>query len=153
MSQDAPKKVKKLSKKESADKFKAAKELIKSVGRRKTSVARISLCQGTGAIAINGRPYAEYVAGREYLISLILKPLNIVQMATSFDIDIKADGGGIAGQADAIRLGIARALILVNPQLKGILSKEGCLARDSRAKERKKYGRKKARKRFQFSKR
>jgi small subunit ribosomal protein S9 len=127
--------------------------LANAVGRRKTGIARVMVSKGTGNISINGKDYKDYVSNRFILIQAIQKPLQIANAVSSFDIKIIADGGGISSQADAVKLGIARALVQMDPSLKKILGKEGCLVRDSRAKERKKYGRKRARKRFQFSKR
>lgn len=129
------------------------KNIIQAVGRRKTAVARVALVPGSGKITINEKPYEQYVSNRYALISLITKPMKIIPALNSYDINVRANGGGIASQADAVRLGISRAIIKIDPEKKSILSKEGCLARDPRIKERKKYGRKKARKRFQFSKR
>lgn len=129
------------------------RDIVTAVGRRKTSVARIALSPGEGKILINGKPYQEYVSNRHALVSLIEKSLNTSQSNNSFDINIRVNGGGVSSQADAIRLGIARAIVKTNPEKKIALSKGGCLARDPRIKERKKYGRKKARKRFQFTKR
>lgn len=136
-------------------KTKPAKKIniIQAVGRRKTAVARVALVPGEGKITINEKPYEEYVSNRHVLISIITKPARIVPSLNSYDVKVRANGGGVASQADAIRLGISRAIIKIDPEKKSILSKEGCLARDPRIKERKKYGRKKARKRFQFSKR
>ncbi len=124
-----------------------------AVGRRKTSVARVVLFSGSGGIVINGKPYEDYVSGRHKLISEILKPFSSVNLNNVYDVAVKASGGGIASQAEAIKLGIARALLLVDQTMKPVLSKAGCLVRDSRMKERKKYGRKRARKRFQYTKR
>ena len=121
-------------------------------GRRKSSVARVFLRQGSGKITVNGRPFDEYFptdAGR----ILALFPLQVVDRAVRFDVIVLANGGGIAGQSGAIRLGIARALVEFNAELRGPLKKAGLLTRDPREHERKKYGQKGARKRFQFSKR
>ncbi|HVW10409.1 MAG TPA: 30S ribosomal protein S9 [Bryobacteraceae bacterium] len=121
-------------------------------GRRKSSVARVFLRPGSGKITVNGRPFEEYFptdAGRipaRY-------PLQVVEMADRFDVVVLASGGGVAGQSGAIRLGIARALTEFNAELRGPLKKAGLLTRDPREHERKKYGQKGARKRFQFSKR
>ena len=129
------------------------KPLAIAVGRRKTAVARVFLHPGAGTIRINKRDYKDYVANRELLIAAILEPLKIVNHLASYHAEVLCNGGGVASQADAVKLGIARALCLVDPVLKPQLSKAGCLARDPRAKERKKYGRKRARKRFQYTKR
>jgi small subunit ribosomal protein S9 len=129
------------------------KEGFYAVGRRKTSVARIRLVKGDGVITINGRGYEDYVAQRHNLITEILKPFLATNLNRLYSVEIKANGGGVASQAGAVKLGIARALIMMDPELKSQLSKAGCLVRDPRMKERKKYGRKRARKRFQYSKR
>ncbi|MFA5098019.1 MAG: 30S ribosomal protein S9 [Candidatus Margulisiibacteriota bacterium] len=129
------------------------KPLAVAVGRRKTSVARVFLYPGSGAIFINKRDYRQYVSSRQLLISSILEPLVIVNQLSSYDAEVLCRGGGVASQADAVKLGIARALCRIDAALKPQLSKAGCLARDPRAKERKKYGRKRARKRFQYTKR
>jgi small subunit ribosomal protein S9 len=121
-------------------------------GRRKTSIARVFLRPGSGKIIVNGRPIENYFpteAGR----LPVRQPLETVEMQDRFDVVVLANGGGIAGQAGAIRLGIARALVEFNADLRGALKKAGLLTRDPRAHERKKYGQKGARKRFQFSKR
>ncbi|MCX5749393.1 MAG: 30S ribosomal protein S9 [Candidatus Saganbacteria bacterium] len=132
---------------------KAAEETFCAVGRRKTSVARVKLYKGEGKITINGRDHEVYVAGRHILISEMLKPLKIANVPGVYSIDVIANGGGVCSQAGAIKLGIARALVLIDPSLKSILGKAGCLVRDPRTKERKKYGQKRARKRFQYTKR
>ncbi len=129
------------------------KPLAVAVGRRKTAVARVFLYQGSGGIVVNKRDYKQYVSNRQLLISSILEPLVIVNQLSSYNAEILCRGGGVASQADAIKLGIARALCRIDAALKPQLSKAGCLARDPRAKERKKYGRKRARKRFQYTKR
>ncbi len=124
-----------------------------AVGRRKTAIARVHMIKGDGKILINGMPYQEYVSNRHCLMTEIEKPFKIANIAGVYRVLVKTSGGGIPGQADAVKLGIARALVMMDPALKGMLGKAGCLVRDSRAKERKKYGQKKARKRFQYSKR
>jgi small subunit ribosomal protein S9 len=121
-------------------------------GRRKTAIARVFLRPGKGDIIINGRPLDQYFpteAGRVPVRQALL----VAEMADKFDVLILAHGGGIAGQADAVRLGIARALVEFNGELRPKLKKAGFLTRDPRKHERKKYGQKGARKRFQFSKR
>ena len=121
-------------------------------GRRKTAIARVFLRPGKGDITINGRPLEQYFpteAGRVPVRQALL----VAEMADKFDVLVLAHGGGIAGQADAIRLGIARALVEFNGELRPKLKKAGFLTRDPRKHERKKYGQKGARKRFQFSKR
>jgi small subunit ribosomal protein S9 len=121
-------------------------------GRRKKAVARVFLRPGNGSITVNGRPYNEYFT-TETARAVVRQPLLATETAEKFDVLILADGGGFAGQADAARLGIARALVEFNTELRGRLKSAGYLTRDPRAHERKKYGQKGARKRFQFSKR
>lgn len=123
-----------------------------ATGRRKTSIAQVRLLQGTGKITINGRSLEEYFPIETHRIK-ILRPLEITKTIGKFDISIKTNGGGISGQAGAIQLGISRALVEFEPSYKSILKDFGFLTRDPRMVERKKYGQKKARKRFQFSKR
>ncbi len=127
-------------------------EVINALGRRKTSVARIHLTQGKGKIIINNRSVEDYFPS-EILRIIIKQPLSVVEGITKFDVKANVDGGGIKGQAEAIRLGIARALCEVDAEFRPPLKKEGFLTRDPRMVERKKYGRRKARRRFQFSKR
>ena len=121
-------------------------------GRRKTAIARIFLRPGKGDITINGRTLDKYFP-TEALRVPVRQALLVAEMADKFDVLILAHGGGVAGQADAIRLGIARALVEFNGELRPKLKKAGFLTRDPRKHERKKYGQKGARKRFQFSKR
>lgn len=121
-------------------------------GRRKTSVARVRLVPGNGKITINNRDIEEFF-NYETLRVVVREPLNITETLEKFDVLVKIEGGGFTGQAGAIRHGIARALIESDPELRPILKKAGYLTRDSRMKERKKYGLKKARKSPQFSKR
>jgi small subunit ribosomal protein S9 len=121
-------------------------------GRRKKAVARVFLRPGNGTITVNGRPYNEYFT-TETARAVIRQPLLATETADKFDVLILAGGGGYAGQADAARLGIARALVEFNTELRSRLKSAGYLTRDPRAHERKKYGQKGARKRFQFSKR
>ena len=123
-----------------------------ATGRRKTSVARVILRPGEGKVVVNRRPMERYFPSRA-LRGEVEQPLVATELAGKFDILINAQGGGIHGQAGASRLGIARALALFNPELRPRLRQGGFLTRDPRAKERKKYGQKGARKRFQFSKR
>ena len=129
-----------------------AEKVANATGRRKTSVARVFLAQGKGAIKINDRSLEEYF-GRETARMVVLQPFDVTQTKGSFDIAVNVKGGGISGQAGAIRHGITRALIDFNPEFRGILKKAGFVTRDPRAVERKKYGRHKARKRPQYSKR
>jgi small subunit ribosomal protein S9 len=123
-----------------------------AVGRRKTSVARIILSPGSGKITINKKPLEQYFP-LQTLRSDVVKPFEATQTAGKFDARISVEGGGSTGQAGAIRLGIARALIEANDEHRSALRAAGFLTRDPRMVERKKYGQKKARKRFQFSKR
>jgi len=122
------------------------------VGRRKTSVARVILRNGNGKITVNGK---EFENAFPQLLSRedILNPLKVTETQGNYDVIINVQGGGTTGQAQAIRLGISRALVEINPEHRTALKKEGFLTRDPRMVERKKYGRPKARKRFQFSKR
>lgn len=124
----------------------------KAVGRRKESVARVQLIPGKGNISVNRRPYEKYFL-RETDRIIIKQPLAVTNNMNKFDIIANIRGGGLTGQAGALRHGIARALISVEPQAKELLRKQGYLTRDPRAKERKKYGQKGARKRFQWTKR
>jgi small subunit ribosomal protein S9 len=121
-------------------------------GRRKSSVARIFLRSGKGEITVNNRPFGNYFP-TESTRAMVRQPLLATETLDKFDILILTDGGGVAGQAGAARLGIARALVEFNAELRSRLKKLGYLTRDPRAHERKKYGQKGARKRFQFSKR
>ena len=123
-----------------------------SVGRRKESVARVRLAPGTGNITINGRSIDEYF-GRETSKMILVEPLKLVDQMGKLDVFVRATGGGLSGQAGAIRHGISRALVELNGEYRPILKKAGFMTRDARAVERKKYGRPGARKRFQFSKR
>jgi len=123
-----------------------------ATGRRKTAVARIRMTAGSGKIEINGRTFEEYFPTPS-LQNTVLKPLEIAQSTTTYDVRVNAEGGGPTGQADAVRLAISRALLLVDANLRTPLKVEGLLTRDPRMKERKKPGRPGARKRFQFSKR
>jgi len=121
-------------------------------GRRKTSIARIRLAAGSGKITVNGRPFENYFV-TETERSDAITPLTLTQTATKFDALITVKGGGPIGQAGAVRLGLARALVEVDATFRPVLKAQGMLTRDSRAKERKKYGQPGARKRFQYSKR
>jgi small subunit ribosomal protein S9 len=121
-------------------------------GRRKTSTARVHLRQGTGQITVNNRPIDEYFAN-DVLKMIIKQPLSLTETGDKFDIVVVVDGGGPSGQAGAIRHGISRALQIYNAELRKRLKKAGLLTRDPRMKERKKYGQRGARARFQFSKR
>ncbi len=129
------------------------KDFFLATGRRKEAVARIKLIpKGKGKIFINGRDFSTYFSLIAHQI-YIKKPLLITNLANEVNIKARVKGGGISGQAGAVSLGIARALVAFNPQLRPLLRKENLLTRDPRAKERKKYGRKGARRRFQWTKR
>jgi small subunit ribosomal protein S9 len=129
-----------------------AQKVFSATGRRKTSVARVNLKEGKGSLRVNDRTLEEYF-GRETARMVVLQPFQVTQTTGNFDIEINVQGGGISGQAGAIRHGITRALMLVNADFRGPLKKAGFVTRDPRAVERKKYGRHKARKRPQYSKR
>jgi small subunit ribosomal protein S9 len=124
----------------------------RATGKRKTSVARVVLVPGSGEVAVNGRPLAEYFP-RRTLQSIVTAPLRVTGTESTFDVRAQITGGGITGQAGALRHGIARALVDADPEARGDLKRNGFLSRDAREVERKKYGLKKARKRPQFSKR
>ena len=121
-------------------------------GRRKSSVARVRLVPGSGKITINDRTFADYIPSAAVRLD-VLQPLNMTNTQTSYDVLVNVCGGGLVGQAGAIRHGIIRALLEVNPEFRAVLKKAGMLMRDPRAKERKKYGLKGARRATQFSKR
>lgn len=128
------------------------KAVYQATGRRKSSVARVRLVPGTGKFEVNGRNFVEYIPSAAVRLD-VLQPVNITGVGSQYDIFVNVNGGGISGQAGAIRLGISRALMLVNPDFRGPLKKAGLVTRDPRATERKKYGLKKARRSPQFSKR
>jgi len=121
-------------------------------GRRKSAVARVRLVPGTGKIVINKRNFVDYIPSPATRLD-VLQPLNLTNTATSYDVIVSVSGGGKSGQAGAIRHGISRALLQVNPDFRKLLKKAGMLTRDPRVKERKKYGLKKARRAPQYSKR
>lgn len=123
-----------------------------ATGRRKTAVARIRMTTGTGKIEVNGKPFEEYFSTTN-LQNHVLQPLQVAKGANAFDVSVNASGGGTTGQAGAVRLAIARALLQTDETLRVPLKQEGLLTRDPRMKERKKSGQPGARKRFQFSKR
>ncbi len=123
-----------------------------AVGRRKEAITRVFLSKGNGAITVNDKNYKQYFP-LVYLQNKVELPLKTVESADKFDVVINATGGGVKGQAEAAMLGIARALIEVNPDLRPVLKAAGLLTRDPRSVERKKFGKKKARRSFQFSKR
>ena len=127
-------------------------ESVNAVGRRKAAVARVILKEGNGAITINKRPLEVYFPS-SILQYIVKQPLNTLDAASKYDINVNLDGGGYKGQAEALRLAIARALVKINPEDKHALRVEGFMTRDPRAVERKTPGQPKARKRFQFSKR
>ncbi len=127
-------------------------EVINTIGRRKTAVARAYVSEGKGNITINKRNIEEYFTTLQ-LQYVVKQPLNIVDVAGNYDIKVNLDGGGIKGQAEALRLAIARALVTINPEWRKAIKAAGFLTRDPREVERKKPGQPKARKRFQFSKR
>lgn len=127
-------------------------EVVNAIGRRKAAVARVYVKEGAGNITINGRDLATYFPS-SILQFVVKQPLTVLNVAGQYDIKINLGGGGFKGQAEAARLGITRALIKVNPEDKPALRAEGFVTRDARRVERKKPGRPKARKRFQFSKR
>lgn len=127
-------------------------DVINTIGRRKTAVARIYLKEGKGKITINKRDYTEYfpLATLQYVVK---QPFEITETAGKYDVDVNLDGGGIKGQAEALRLAISKALVDINADYRPMLKVKGLLRRDPRMVERKKFGQKKARKKFQFSKR
>lgn len=133
-------------------KTKEAVKQFSGTGRRKTSVARVWMKNGQGEITVNKKPLREHFI-RETLINIVMAPLTLTKSTDKFDIKINVKGGGVSGQAGAVRHGIARALIVAFPEEREVLKKQGLLTRDSRMKERKKYGQPGARKKFQFSKR
>jgi small subunit ribosomal protein S9 len=125
---------------------------IQATGRRKRAIARVKLVLGQGVITVNKKPIEEYFP-RPQLQQIVRQPFEATQSSGRYDVIVKAQGGGVAGQAGAVRHGIARALLEMDSSFKDVLRKNGFLTRDPREKESKKYGRKRARKRFQFSKR
>ena len=128
------------------------RESWSAIGRRKSSVARVQMASGKGAIIINKRPIENYF-GRDTLKMMLGQPLELMQLTGKYDIAVNVNGGGLSGQAGAIRLGIARCIEKINPDNRLSLKRAGMLTRDSREVERKKYGQPGARKKFQFSKR
>ena len=128
------------------------KPLVQSTGRRKAAVARVRLRPGSGVVTVNKRPIDEYFPSATHRM-IITEPMRLVEKAETYDVDTTLDGGGISGQAGALRLGIARALAELEPDLRSPLKRAGFLTRDAREKESKKYGLKKARKAPQYSKR
>ncbi len=128
------------------------KPLVQSTGRRKQAVARVRLRPGTGVITVNKRPIEDYFPSETHRM-IVTEPLRLTTLNETYDIDATMDGGGISGQAGALRLGIARGLVNLDEELRNTLKKAGFLTRDAREKESKKYGLKKARKAPQYSKR
>lgn len=124
-----------------------------ALGRRKSATARVRLQGGKGNITINGKPAEEYLAGSKYLLNKLQQPFAVLDQENKFDITVVVSGGGHDGQVEAIRLGIAKALTVMNEDLKSTLKRADLLSRDSREKERKKFGLKGARKQRQFTKR
>lgn len=127
-------------------------EIINTVGRRKASIARVYLKKGTGSITINGKDYKEYFP-QTHINGKIVEAINEVGVQGLYDFNVNVKGGGIKGQAEAIRMGMARALVKLNEEFRSPLKAKKYLTRDARVVERKKYGKPKARKSFQFSKR
>jgi small subunit ribosomal protein S9 len=124
-----------------------------ALGRRKSATARIRLISGKGVITINGKPAEEYLAGSKYLLAKLQQPFAVLDLVNKYDVSVVVSGGGHEGQSDAIRLGIAKALTVMNEDLKSTLKRADLLSRDSREKERKKFGLRGARKQRQFTKR
>ncbi len=129
------------------------KHYLYGLGRRKSSTARVRLYRGKGSVTINDKPLDEYLAGNQALIWRLYEPLRLTAKEKAYDISVKVKGGGHAGQVDAIKLGISKALAGLSDDLRLTLKKAGLLKRDAREKERKKYGLRRARKKEQFSKR
>ncbi len=129
-----------------------AQDLWHAVGKRKTSIARVWLKPGTGVITINNKALEQYIS-RESGVEVVKQPLEITETMNKYDINVNVKGGGVIGQAGAIRHGISRALVSINPEFRSPLKKAELLTRDPRMKERKKYGQPGARARFQYSKR
>ena len=127
-------------------------QIINTIGRRKTSIARVYVTPGKGEIIVNDRDLKDYFIS-EIHQTLVKQALAALKLEGSYDVTVNVEGGGVTGQAEAVRLGIARALVEISPESKPTLRKEGFMTRDSRMVERKKPGRRKARRRFQFSKR
>jgi small subunit ribosomal protein S9 len=126
--------------------------IVQTVGRRKSSVARVRLYDGSGTMSLNGRPLEDYFPSMAQRLR-ILEPIRSTGMEGRYDVSAHLEGGGLTGQSDALRLGIARALVAVNPEMRGTLKKAGMLTRDARVVERKKYGLRKARRAPQYTKR
>lgn len=131
----------------------AANNYFYGLGRRKSSTARVRLMTGKGEITINGKPAEEYFAGSKYLLAKLQQPFVVLDNVNKFDVSAVVSGGGHDGQVEAIRLGIAKAFVALNEDFKSTLKRASLLSRDSREKERKKFGLKGARKQRQFTKR
>jgi len=131
----------------------AANNYFYALGRRKSSTARVRLTAGKGEITINGKPAAEYLAASKHLLTELERPFAVLEQENKYNVSAVVSGGGHAGQVDAIRLGIAKALAIMNEDLKSTLKRADLLGRDPREKERKKFGLKGARKQRQFTKR
>lgn len=131
----------------------AANQYFYALGRRKSATARVRMQGGKGTITVNDKPVEEYLAGSKFLLSELNQPFVALQQENKYDITVRVTGGGHAGQVDAIRLGIAKALAAMNEDLKSTLKRADLLGRDSRVRERKKFGLKGARKQRQFTKR
>ncbi|NVO20080.1 MAG: 30S ribosomal protein S9 [Bacteroidetes bacterium] len=127
-------------------------DIINAVGRRKTAIARVYLKEGSGIITVNGRDYKEYFP-MAILQATIVQPFEVTDTVGKYDVTVNMEGGGVKGQAEALRLGISRILCEIDPEMRPPLKAKGFMRRDPRMVERKKFGQKKARKRFQFSKR
>lgn len=127
-------------------------DTINAIGRRKASVARVYLTNGSGQITINGRPFESYFP-QQIIQNTVMSPIRLIEQAKTYDINVNVQGGGYKGQAEAVRMGISRALVRINADFKPILKTEKLMTRDARVVERKKFGKPKARKSFQFSKR
>ena len=131
----------------------ATKKYVYGLGRRKAATATARLYKGKGEITINGKPALDYLSGNKALLAEVTDPLAIAEKQKEYDVSILVKGGGLAGQVDAIKLAISKALVLEAPDLRPVLKKAGLTSRDPREKERKKYGLRSARKKEQFSKR
>lgn len=131
----------------------AAQNYFYALGRRKSATARVRLMSGKGAITVNDKPAEEYFADSKYLLAKLRQPFVVLELENKYDITVRVSGGGHDGQIEAIRLGIAKALVSLNEELKSTLKRADLLSRDPREKERKKFGLKGARKQRQFTKR
>ena len=131
----------------------AAQNYFYALGRRKSATARVRLQSGKGLITVNEKPAEEYFAESKYLLSKLRQPFSVLELENKYDISVRVSGGGHDGQIEAIRLGISKALVTLNSELKSTLKRADLLSRDPREKERKKFGLKGARKQRQFTKR